>query len=300
MRAGRPQHGESGQATVEWVGLILLVSLLLASFGALAGIRLPGASLARAIGAKLVCAVRLADECAEDRSALEIVYGKKLAEALTAYAPDLLYEEGLAELPVDYRECRENTCALTATASSESKKTVGGLAALAFTHVVDCSRDGIDAAAKQSFNCSGERAGNRYLQYWLYWPDSQTDPWGERGYHADDWESFQVRLGPGGIFARASSHHSYNYADGVRNWPSDAGIATKPGWGPYANEYHVSAGSHAGHVDGDRDEPRFTPGSELVLVPIEEIAESGIDDELFEVVPPWLKPVYRDPEAEGT
>ena len=44
-------------------------------------------------------------------------------------------------------------------------------------------------------DCSGERAGKRYLQYWLYWPDSQTEPFGERGYHPDDWESFQVRIG---------------------------------------------------------------------------------------------------------
>lgn len=291
---------ESGQATVEWVGLILLVSLLVASFGALAGVVLPGAGLAQAIGAKLVCAVRLSGECRGGRSALELAYGARLAEAVTAYAPDLLYEEGMAELPVDYRECREDACSLAAQGSGESTETVDGVPAVAFTHVVDCSSDGIDAAEDDGFDCSGERAGNRYIQYWLYWPDSQTEPWGSRGHHEDDWESFQVRIGPGDIVARASSHHSYNYEGGVRNWPSDAGIARKPGWGPYANAYHVAAGSHAGHVAGDRDEPRFTPGAALLLVPIEEIGGSGADDEAFEVVPPWLKPVYADPEAEGT
>ena len=291
---------ESGQATVEWVGLILLVSLLVASFGALAGVGLPGASVAQAIGAKLVCAVRLSGECPGERSALELAYGRELGAMISDHVPDLLYEEGMAELPVDYRECREDACSLAAESSGESSETVDGLPAVAFTHAVDCSGHGIEAAQADGFDCSGERAGYRYIQYWLYWSESQTDPWGSRGRHEDDWESFQVRIGPGGTVARASSHHSYNYEGGVRNWFSDAGIAMKPGWGPYADEYHVSAGSHAGHVNGDRDEPRFTPGPALVLVPIESIGESGADDEAFEVVPPWLKPVYVDPEAEET
>ena len=42
---------------------LLLVSLLVASFGALAGVGLPGAGLAQAIGSKLVCAVRLSGDC---------------------------------------------------------------------------------------------------------------------------------------------------------------------------------------------------------------------------------------------
>lgn len=290
---------ESGQSTVEWVGLILFVSLLVAAFGALVGVGLPGASLAKALGAKLVCAVRLAGECPGDRSALELAYGSKLADAVTAYVPDLLYEDGMAELPVDYRECREDACSIATEASGESIETVEGLRATAFTHVVDCSRDGIEAARANGFDCSGERAGNRYLQYWLYFPDSQTAPFGRHGYHADDWESFQVRVGDDAA-ARASSHHSYNYAGGIRNWPSDAGIAAKSGWGPYAPEHHVSAGSHAGHVDGERSEPRWTPGERLELIPIEPIAEAGADDELFAVVPPWLKRVYMDPESEET
>ena len=68
----------------------------------------------------------------------------------------------------------------------------------------------------------------------------------------------------------------------------------------YLDSYHVSAGSHAGHVAGSHDGTRMTPGDDLVLIPIEPIAYAGTDDELFEVVPPWLKPVYDDPEAEGT
>jgi hypothetical protein len=108
-----------------------------------------------------------------------------------------------------------------------------------------------------------------------------------------------VRIGEQAA-ARASSHHSYNYDGGMENWPTDAGLWTKPGWGPYSPSYHVAAGSHAGHVGGERDEPRYTPGSRLVLIPVEEIGAAGVDDELFEVVPPWLKGVYLDPESEET
>jgi len=295
-----PETRESGQATVEWVGLIVLVSLLVASFGALAAVGLPGAGLAQAIASKLVCAVRLSGDCPGDRSALELAYGAKLAEAVTFYAPDLLYESGMSELPVDYRECREDACSIATDADGESSKTVDGLRAVAFTHVIDCSSDGIEAAVAAGANCSGERAGKRYLQYWLYWPDSQTEPFGERGYHQDDWESFQVRIGKTESVARASSHHSYNYSGGVGNWPSDAGVIEKAAWGPYLDSYHVSAGSHAGHVAGSHDGTRMTPGDDLVLLPIEAIADAGTGDEPFEVVPPWLKPVYDDPEAEGT
>ncbi len=288
----------SGQATVEWVGLILVVSLLVASFGALAGVGLPGAGLAQAIGSKLVCAVRLSGECRGDRSALELAYGPRLAEAISFYAPDLLYEDGVRELPVDYHECRVDACSIAAAQSGESTETVDGSPAVAFTHVIDCSTGAIEAAT--AVDCSGARAGKRYLQYWLYWPDSQTEPFGERGYHPDDWESFQVRIGGGETVARASSHHSYNYSGGMRNWASDAGVIKKAGWGPYLDSYHVSAGSHAGHVEGSHEGSRLTPGDELVLIPIEAIADSGSDDGLFAVVPPWLKPVYSDPEAEGT
>ena len=44
----------------------------------------------------------------------------------------------------------------------------------------------------------------------------------------------------------------------------------------------------------------WTPAAALTLVPLEPIAASGADDDLFEVTPPWLKDVWRDPESEGT
>lgn len=275
-----------------------LVALAVTGFAAVVGVGLPGADLARALGAKLVCAVRLS-ACAGDLDPLALAYGGELAAVVRERAPDLLYEDGMVELPVDYRECRRDPCSLADAAAGAVWKTEGGLPATAFTHLVDCRSESIEASERAGLDCSAARAGHLYVQYWLYFPDSQTEPFGERGYHRDDWESFQVRIGTE-VAARASSHNSYNYDGGVENWPTDAGLWTKPGWGPYSPGYHISAGSHAGHVGDERDESRYTPAARLALIPVEEIGASGSDDELFEVTPPWLKDVYRDPESEET
>ena len=77
------------------------------------------------------------------------------------------------------------------------------------------------------------RRGRTYIQYWLYYPDSNTTFAGADraweaswllprvrelvsgsgdwpGYHRDDWESVQVRLDPdGSAWVRASSHGHY-------------------------------------------------------------------------------------------
>ena len=297
MNRAREEHGQS---TVEWVGLILIVSLGIAFLGALAGLGLPGAALAHTVASKIICATGLADDCGGPGSDLAVAYGAEVAEAVSEHVPDLLYEESMRELPVDYRDCREDACATIEEGGGPVSETSEGLPATGFVHVVDCRPDGIAAATAQGYDCSGDRAGALYIQYWLYYPDSQTDPFGDRGYHPDDWESFQVRLTGGVADARASSHHSYNHEGGIGNWASDAGIDPKPGWGPFAGTYFVSAGSHAGHVEGDHDGGAYTPGSDLVLIPIEPIGASGADDGLFAVVPPWLKDVFRDPEAQGT
>lgn len=290
---------ETGQSTVEWTALILLVALAMAFLGAIAGMSLPGAALAHAVASKIVCATGLTGECG-GASSLAISYGEEIAQEIEEHVPDLLYEESMREIPVDYRECREDGCSIASGTEGAVSETVGGLPATAFVHTVDCRAERIALTEEEGFDCSGERTGRLYLQYWLYYPDSQTDPFGENGYHEDDWESFQVRIGDEGIEARASSHHSYNYEGGVQNWVSDSGVITKSAWGPFVPTYYVSAGSHAGHVADDDETPTFTPGSELVLIPIESIGATGTDDDIFAVIPPWLKAVYEDPEDEGT
>src|SRR5262249_34995055 len=134
---------------------------------------------------------------------------------------------------------------------------------------------------------------------------------GRRGYHPDDWESVQFRIGPDGDVAqRASSHHGYNNAKGIANAASDAGIGPlrdleeavgarpRGGRGPPSGLLSVSGGSHAGTVTAFQAIDRLPPAGRVHLVPLEPIAaESGAT---FAISPPWRKQVWLDPEAEGT
>jgi hypothetical protein len=291
---------QSGQSTVEWIGLVLLVAVLFGAVVAATGGRIPGADLAGAIADRIVCAAKLS-ECEGSADArLAAQYGEEVAVLARRYAPELIYEEGSRAVPVDYRRCRSSACGDGPT-SGAVFRTDAGLPVTAFVHVV-------------------ERGGSRYLQYWLYYADSASmrgfPVWGERGYHADDWESVQIRIGPGarGIEARASSHRGYNGAGGPKNWTSDAGWTSKPGWTSYSGHSFVSGGSHAGHVEESRPQPsrfvhrvisrkeqrhRWTPKSRLRLIPIEPLRGDCARHD-FAVSPPWCKKVYEDPEYEGT
>jgi hypothetical protein len=132
---------------------------------------------------------------------------------------------------------------------------------------------------------------------------------GKPSFHEDDWESYQVRLRPGAADARASAHHGYVYdLDGgwrprVRSRRDDSVRIRAPwpkqGWGPETRTLYVSGGSHAGNARAIRGVARTTPRERLSLIPLEPIAARR-PGERFAVTPPWLKDVWRDPEAEGT
>ena len=107
------------------------------------------------------------------------------------------------------------------------------------------------------------RGGRTFVQYWFYYPDSNTawagsDEVWERsgllpllgglltgssdypGFHRDDWESYQVRIDPGGdVWVRASSHGHYQ---GCKL------AACRNTWIAGAGWTRVSRGSHAGHI----------------------------------------------------
>ncbi len=295
---------EDGQVSAEYVGAVVLLAALFGLLLAVAGPALPGGGLARAVAAKLVCAVKSAGSCGAEAMALaarpsatERAYGAELAAALAERAPTISFEaDDFASLPVDFRECRRRSCADTISHGS-IEHTQGGLEPTVFTHVVDCRDRG--AAAAAGYDCSGERAGRIYLQYWLYYPDSLTHGLGRvGGYHADDWESYQVRVGPGSAAsARASSHHSYNGRDGG-DIGSDAGITPRVGWDSVLGELHVAAGSHAGTAARDGGDDRWITPSNQRLVPLEPIAAAGAPP--FAVAPPWRKRVWSDPESPGT
>jgi hypothetical protein len=275
---------------VEWIALILVVSLLVLALGAAVGIGLPGTELVRVVASRLVCAVGLDGSCDPQETRLASAYGDEVGALVSEHAPAILYEPGMRALPVDYRSCREDGCA-EGPEEGEAWRSRTGEPTVAFVRVVDC-RAGPETRAA---NCTGARAGNLYLQYWLYYPGSATGEGsiapglvrsvssavGKPSYHPDDWESYQLRIGPDGRFARASSHHGYG-----------------SGWIRDYRAFRVAGGSHAGSME-PRDFARFTPGERLRLIPLEPIAARR-PRVRFAITPPWLKKVWRDPEYEGT
>ena len=248
---------ERGQGTVEWVGTIAVVALLLAALVAL-GVRVPGASLARAVASRILCAAALADGCG-DEPTLIATYGDEVGRLVRRHMPTLLLERGSRALPVDFRRCRAVLCG-DGTPRGLVHRTDRGQHVTAFVHVVDCrGGERLDDTAAQASppepgsavaavsgaagtrptptsgatgaapDCSGPRAGHLYIQYWTYYADSATlrgvPIAGDEGYHPDDWEGVQIRIDRDGrVDERASSHDGYNYAQSVANAGSDAGI----------------------------------------------------------------------------
>jgi hypothetical protein len=295
---------------VEWVGTLCVVSLLLVGLVA-AGVRVPGEELARSLVARMLCAASLADSCG-DEPALIAAYGTEVGELVRRHMPMLAFESGSRALPVDFRLCRESACG-DGEGEGLVRRTNSGLPVTVFVHVVDCRVGKAEHA--EGADCSGDRDGYLYLQYWTYYADSATlreiPIAGDEGYHRDDWEMVEVRIGPDGeVDQRASSHNGYNAGLSLVNWGSDAGLGlvkdvseelglrSHNGWGPETRLLLVSGGSHAGNPGGIADVDRFTSGRRVHLVPLEPIAAET--EASFAIVPPWLKRVWRDPEAEGT
>ena len=147
---------QRGAASVEHAGLTLLVALvLLGAVAALAtspppeGARELGTSLAR----KLRCSPRLPGPCWRDP--LTEAYGRPLAGLVRALAPaptTRLGPSGDPLVPVDFRYCRRESCAVAAEASESL--TASNRRVTAFTSVVD-DRD---------------RGGGVRVTYWLYRP----------------------------------------------------------------------------------------------------------------------------------
>jgi hypothetical protein len=320
---GARRRGERGQSTVEWIGIVFVVALVLGGALVVVGDRLPGGTLARTVAAAIVCAVRLPGSCGgEPEQELAAAYGDEVAALVAEHAPRIRYERGMTALPVDYRRCREDACSRGAP-TGEVWRSSTGEPVTAFVHVVDCRALTARRTERQGGDCSGDRAGNLYLQYWFYYAGSATaeggvidgairevsTALGRPSYHPDDWESYQVRIGPGRSDARASSHYGYSYdIDG--GWRPRVGSShrgsvrvrrpwPKEGWGPETGTVYVSGGSHAGNARAIRRVSRVTPRERLLLIPLEPIATRH-PRVRFAITPPWRKLVWRDPEAEGT
>jgi hypothetical protein len=150
----RRREGERGSASVEQAALAALVALLLlAGIAAVAadGEVDAGRRLAGAIGQKMRCAPRLPDACRHH--SLVPAYGWPLARLARALAPAPLAlpgPSGLPLVPVDFRRCRRESCAVAAGPhlTASRRRTT------AFTEIVDRRRS----------------AGWVEVTYWLYRP----------------------------------------------------------------------------------------------------------------------------------
>ena len=110
----RPRS-QSGAATVEHAGLTLLIALLAsAAIAALAsGSEEAGRDLGSTLARKIRCAAVGPGPCWRDP--LTEAYGRPLAGAVRALAPAPLARPGASGaplLPVDFRRCRSESCAI--------------------------------------------------------------------------------------------------------------------------------------------------------------------------------------------
>lgn len=151
---GRRADSERGSASVEQAGLAALVALLLlAAVSAVAagGEVDAGRNLAAALGRRLACGPRLPDACGHHP--LVPAYGRPLARTVRALAPaplPRLSASGLPLVPVDFRRCRRESCAVAAGPhlTASNRRTT------AFTEVRDRRRS----------------SGWVEIVYWLYRP----------------------------------------------------------------------------------------------------------------------------------
>jgi hypothetical protein len=266
------RRSESGQATVEWSALLLVLAMLFAGL-AYAVSRTEAWGWGEGVLHALVCSA--GGGCDDGADALAQAYGPETAELVRRYTPNVVYERRSAELPIDFRRCRKLDCSNGPSDAAQIDRSSAGLPVTAFTRVVDRRPAG----------------GALYLQYWFYYPESFSGgigrllgPLAHRwpGFHPDDWEGYQVRIGKdGAATARATAHGGYG--GGWRSWT---------GW------YRVSGGSHAGQLVAGPGRERITHASGLELVPLEPLRDLAAVS--FAISPPWLKPVYTDPESASS
>lgn len=311
-------RSERGQAAVEWVALVSFLALALGGLVA-AGPELDGRSFGGFLVHRLACAVK--GGCRDGDAQLAAAYGVRDAALVREHAPNVVYEPGERQLPVDYRRCRSRTCADGPDdRDADVHRTHSGERATVFTRVI-------------------RRGGRVYIQYWLYYPDSNTawagsdkvwersallslvgklvrGDYGYPGFHPDDWEAYAVRIDPDGkVWARATSHG---------HWQGCKQTFCRGEWLGSTGWTRVSRGSHAGHLPVDVSWPgghprdhrtrrrrrerarypgrdtreRTTTAEGLRLIPLERVdprTYEPIDDGIR---PPWRKEAYRDPESD--
>ena len=170
---GPGRSGGQGQTTIEWTGLVLLVCLLALGVLAALGARLPATGLARTVAARLICAAGLSDACAVEPE-LVAAYGAELAGQVERNAPRIIYEQGMTALPVDFRSCRGGRCGNGPDAGRCGAPTPASPQRRSCTSWTAVTTGRWSRRAARRIDCSGERAGHLYIQYWLYYEDSTS------------------------------------------------------------------------------------------------------------------------------
>jgi hypothetical protein len=137
---------QSGQATVEWSGIVLMLALALGGLLATAP-AIDGRSLGGFLAHRITCPITR--DCHDGDAALGRAYGVAMGELVRAHAPNLVYEPGERQIPVDWRRCRRPECANAPDERTlDVHRSDRGKRATVFTRVV-------------------HRAGRTYIQYWL-------------------------------------------------------------------------------------------------------------------------------------
>jgi hypothetical protein len=165
----RRAHRERGAATVEQAALVaMLALLLLTALAALAadGEIEPGRELGATIARRITCAPRAPGACRHHP--LVPAYGWSLARLVRALAPTPAAEpspRGLSLMPVDFRRCRRESCAVAAG----PRLTASNRRTTAFTAIEDRRRS----------------LGWVEITYWLYRPTLGWNPVVRRATQAD-------------------------------------------------------------------------------------------------------------------
>ena len=260
-------HRSSGQATLEF----LLLAGLVAALARGLGVALASGAAASTADA-LRRALRPPSPIHDDTWAIS---SSTWGPLLRRYAPRIVLERDAygedSSVPVDFARCRARGCARFGVAR-----------AALYVHLV-------------------RRQDAAYIHYWFYYPDSRTThlPTGGLGTHRDDWEGVIVRLAADGAAARATAHGGLA---GAGPWWS-----TTPGWrpiGPRPVIYRAS-GSHAngfapGDIDLAGDRWNGTMGEVVPSFLAADAARSLRRRFEGSAPPPWMKRLWRDPDAAGT
>ena len=215
-------RSERGQATIEWVGLVLLASVVL---GALATVvpadRRP---LVRWLPLAPARLRREGRQCEDADRALARAYGGKDAELVRRYAPGIVYEPGERQLPVDFRECRARRlrAARPTTATSTSIAPTPAAGPPLFTRVVRARRahlppvlallPRLELDLRWARTCRGGAARAAAT--------SRDYP----GYHDDDWEGHRCGSTATAATAVRSTSHGH--------WQWCKQAACRDRWGP--------------------------------------------------------------------